>query len=117
MISRKSQNLIYTLIGIVGLGVFPRLQAVSPPPDGGYPNGNTAEGQNALLNLTSGAYNTAVGYLALGLNTTGTFSTGIGAGALLQNTADQNTATGAGSLLSNTTGGLDRKSTRLNSSH
>jgi hypothetical protein len=35
--------------------------AVNPPPDGGYPGGNTAEGQNALLNLTSGTYNTAVG--------------------------------------------------------
>ena len=53
------------------LGVFvlvcftlsPRLQAVVPPPDGGYPGGNTAGGQNALLNLTSGIYNTAVGYL------------------------------------------------------
>ena len=28
-------------------------QAVSPPPDGGYPGGNTAEGQNALRSLTS----------------------------------------------------------------
>ena len=29
-------------------------QAVSPPPDGGYPGNNTAEGQNALLSLTTG---------------------------------------------------------------
>jgi len=36
-------------------------QAVSPPPDGGYPGGNTAEGQGALLSLTDGAFNTAVG--------------------------------------------------------
>ena len=29
-------------------------QAVSPPPDGGYSGNNTAEGQNALLSLTTG---------------------------------------------------------------
>ncbi len=68
------------------------------------PGGNTAEGQNALLSLTTGGYNTAVGFLSLGGNTTNSFNTAIGAGTLLANTADQNTATGAGALLSNTTG-------------
>jgi hypothetical protein len=43
-------------------GFLLRLQAVSPPPDGGYPGGNTAEGQSALLGRTSGNYNTAVGF-------------------------------------------------------
>ena len=33
--------------------------AVNPPPDGGYPNNNTAEGTDALFNLTSGSDNTA----------------------------------------------------------
>jgi hypothetical protein len=79
-------------------------QAVSPSPDGGYPGGNTAEGQNALFSLTTGGFNTAVGWLSLRSNTEGNFNTAIGAGALLVNTADQNTATGAGALLSNTTG-------------
>src|SRR6185312_2391047 len=79
-------------------------QAVVPSPDGGYPGGNTAEGQAALLSLTSGTYNTAVGFLGLESNTTGTFNTALGAGTLLANTADQNTATGAGALLSTTTG-------------
>jgi hypothetical protein len=79
--------------------------AVSPPPDGGYPGGNTAEGQNALLSLTSGSYNTALGLFSLESNITGNFNTGVGAGTLLANTADGNTATGAGALLSNTTGG------------
>jgi hypothetical protein len=88
----------------------PMGQAVSPPPDGGYPGGNTAEGQSALLSLTTGIYNTAVGFLSLGNDTGGEFNTAIGAGALLSNAGSQdgagiqNTATGAGALLSNSTG-------------
>ncbi|HKF96021.1 MAG TPA: hypothetical protein VKB96_15795, partial [Gammaproteobacteria bacterium] len=45
--------------------------AVIPPPDGGYPGGNTAEGQAALLDLTTGGFNTAVGFLSLRSDTTG----------------------------------------------
>ena len=81
-----------------------KMQAVSPPPDGGYAGGNTAEGQNALLSLTTGTYNTAIGLYSLLIDSTGKFNTGVGAGTLLLNTADENTAVGAGSLLSNTTG-------------
>jgi trimeric autotransporter adhesin len=86
-------------------------QAVNPAPDGGYPGGNTAEGQNALLGLTTGTYNTAVGIFSLLSDTEGTFNTALGAGALLANVGSpstgegmENTATGAGALLSNTTG-------------
>jgi len=82
-------------------------QAVSPPPDGGYPGGNTAEGQNALLSRTTGSFNTAVGFVSLRSDTTGSFNTGVGAGTLLVNTADENTATGAGALLLNTIGALN----------
>jgi Chaperone of endosialidase len=85
-------------------GLLPRAQAVVPPPDGGYPGGNTAEGQAALLSLTTGGFNTAVGFLSLRSNTTGSFNTATGAGTLLANTADSNTATGTGALFSNTTG-------------
>ena len=85
-------------------GLMAKVQAVSPPPDGGYPGGNTAEGQAALLSLTTGGFNTAAGFLSLRSDATGGFNTAIGAGTLLANTADQNTATGAGALLSNTTG-------------
>jgi hypothetical protein len=81
-----------------------KAKAVSPPPDGGYPGGNTAEGQAALLSLTTGGFNTAVGFLSLRSDTFGGFNTAIGAGALLANIADENTATGAGALLSTTTG-------------
>jgi hypothetical protein len=83
----------------------PTAQAVSPAPDGGYPGQNTAEGQNALLSLTSGGFNTANGWLSLRAVTTGSFNTGVGGGTLALNTADNNTATGAGALLSNSGGG------------
>ena len=94
--------LAFTLICIA---VSPRAQAVSPAPDGGYPGGNTAEGQNALFSLTTGGFNTAVGFLSLRSDTTGQLNTAIGAGALLANNGASNTATGAAALLSNTTGG------------
>jgi hypothetical protein len=85
-------------------GFLPKSHAVSPPPDGGYPGGNTAEGQSALLSRTTGLYNTAVGIYSVLSLTDGSFCTGLGAGTLLANTANNNTATGAGALLSNTIG-------------
>jgi hypothetical protein len=68
------------------------------------PGGNTAEGQNALLSLTTGTFNSAFGFDSLLLTSDTSFSTGVGAGTLLLNTANQNTAVGAGALLSNSTG-------------
>jgi trimeric autotransporter adhesin len=91
------------LIVLVGFGFLP-VQAVVPPPDGGYPGFNTAEGQNALFSLTTATGNVAVGWASLYSDAEGNFNTAIGTGALLFNTADQNTATGAGALLRNTIG-------------
>jgi Chaperone of endosialidase len=99
---RSSFILIALALG--SLALAERVQAVNPPPDGGYPGQNTAEGQNALLHLAGGTYNTALGWASLGFNVTGNYNTGIGAATLLNNTAAENTATGAGALLSNTVG-------------
>ena len=103
-INMNPQNLIHVLIGLACIGLLPTTQAVLPAPDGGYPGGNTAEGQAALLSLTTGGFNTAVGFFSLRANTSGSLNTAIGAGTLLANTGDNNAATGAGALLSNTTG-------------
>jgi hypothetical protein len=82
----------------------PKAFGIVPPPDGGYPGFNTAEGTNALQHLTTGVGNTATGWHSLFANTAGNLNTAIGVGTLLLNTADNNTATGAAALLSNTTG-------------
>jgi hypothetical protein len=82
-------------ISLICFWLLPEVEAVSPPPDGGYPGCNTAEGQNALLSLTTGTYNTAVGVFSLQSSLTGDFNTTTGAGALLSNTTgDANTANG-----------------------
>jgi hypothetical protein len=56
------------------VAALPDAQAVVPPPDGGYPGFNTAEGQNALFSLTTGSANTAVGWNSLFSNTEATQS-------------------------------------------
>lgn len=111
-----------TLILIAGLGISSSSFAVDPPPDGGYENENTAEGEDALFSLTTGAGNTALGFQALYFSTVGSSNTAIGASALHANTTgysntatgfvslykntlgSQNTATGSGALYNNTTG-------------
>src|SRR5882724_228786 len=103
-------TIILFALGSVALSL-PKAFGVVPAPDGGYPRFNTAEGQKALLNLTTGVGNTAVGWSSLSSNTDGSFNTGIGTGTLLFNLGNQstgegvrNTATGAGALLSNSLG-------------
>jgi len=95
---------VFVLIALSGLALSP-MQAVSPAPDGGYLNANTAEGNFALQNLTTGNSNTALGNGALFSNTTGSQNTATGRGALFHNTTGfQNVAAGIDALFSNTTG-------------
>src|SRR5437763_1314034 len=56
-------------------------QLPSPSPDGGYPNGNTAEGDGALSSVTTGFSNTANGSSALFSNTTGSSNIALGVSA------------------------------------
>src|SRR6184192_4736022 len=102
----KNRNITCTTIALAlgFVALCPMAQAVIPAPDGGYPGGNTAEGQSALLSRSTGTYNTAIGIYSLLSLTDGNFCTGVGAGTLLANTEDGNTATGAGALLSNISG-------------
>jgi len=50
----SARSFVTVTLMLLGLVLLPKARAVVPPPDGGYPGGNTAEGQNALLSLTSG---------------------------------------------------------------
>ena len=105
LIQCKRRILPLLIAGVLAcFGHLPKAEAVVPAPDGGYPGGNTAEGQAALLSLTTGGFNTAVGLLSLRSLTEGSFNTGIGAGTLIASMGSENTATGAGALLSNTIG-------------
>jgi hypothetical protein len=101
-------NIIHPALAALVLACFalsPTVRAVDPPPDGGYPNFNTAEGEDALFNLSSGGYNTAIGFDALLSNTTGDFNTATGARAMQSNDIGvSNTATGGDALPRNTEG-------------
>jgi len=97
---------IYLAIVGVSLACFagfaPEAFALTPPPDGGYPNKNTAEGQDALFSLTNGTSNTANGFSALKANTNGDRNTANGTYALFTNvTGSENTATGYAALFFN----------------
>jgi hypothetical protein len=97
-------TLLFTPLALACFALCEMAQAVNPPPDGGYPNFTTAEGQNALRFLTTGAGNSGFGWYSLFSNTTASFSTGLGAGTLALNNGDSNTASGTAALILNTAG-------------
>ena len=78
----KTISLIALTLGCFALS--PQARAVCQ--DGCLTNYNTALGDDALLNITTGFDNTAVGFNALFSNTTGTSNTAIGSLALVSNT-------------------------------
>jgi len=104
-----------TILLVLGcFALSPAARPLNPPPDGGYPNETTAEGDGALFSLTTGFGNTALGFKALNSDTTGQLNTATGRNALLSNTTgDHNTADGSGALSSNTTGTFNTATGRL----
>jgi hypothetical protein len=91
------------------VAISPKVQALAPPPDGGYAGANTAEGDGALNSVIpqargSGANNTALGYHTLFSDTSGSFNTATGSVALANNNGSNNTANGYQALADNTNG-------------
>ena len=73
LIQSKNITILPILIALT-LGCFafsPAALAVTPAPDGGYRNQNTAEDDDAVFSLTTGAANRAMGFDVLDSNTTG----------------------------------------------
>ena len=105
LIQSKNTTILPVLIALT-LGCFglsPQAQAVCQ--EGCLTHENTALGDDALLNNTTGLRNTAIGLEALALNTTGSNNTATGSFALVSNTTgDLNTATGESALQDNTNG-------------
>jgi hypothetical protein len=103
--SMKNGSTIWmTILPVLACFALLPAQAVSPAPDGCYPNLTTAEGCAALNSLTTGAANTALGWRSLLSTTDGSFNTGVGAAALALNNGSSNTAVGVAALLLNTAG-------------
>src|SRR5438552_1706618 len=102
---RRGLFLIPLVLAVAGVSLAPTARALRPPPDGGYPNETTAEGDGALSSLTTGEGNTALGSNALNANTIGYGNTANGLEALINNTTGNgNTANGLDALVNNTTG-------------
>ena len=78
-IQLKTTAPLVIALALLGFALLPKAEAVVPPPDGGYPGFNTAEGQNALFSLTTGTGNVAVGWASLFRDAGGSFNTAIGA--------------------------------------
>jgi hypothetical protein len=83
-------GLFLAVFGLAYTALSPITQALTPPPVGGYSGQNTATGDYALFNLTTGTRNTAVGFQALNTNTTGDKNTAIGFFALQDSTTGKN---------------------------
>jgi hypothetical protein len=104
-IEKLIRSLVLISLVLSCFAFLTKAQAVNPPPDGGYSNGNTAEGTNSLFSLTSGVWNTALGFEALNNDTAGGKNTATGLRTLVSDTTGSfNTATGVYALYGNTTG-------------
>jgi hypothetical protein len=104
------RHFLLRAILLASFALSPGVQAVSPPPDGGYGGNNTAEGTDALFHLTTGVWNSAVGSHALYRDTSGSRNTALGFQALYNTDGPfnvsglDNIAVGAQALFNNTKG-------------
>jgi hypothetical protein len=103
--------LVALALACFALPPMAQAQLPSPPPDGGYPNGTTAEGDGALFSLTTGVNNSAFGYRALNHNEVGNDNTAVGYQALVNHIGETgsgfgngNTAVGSQALYSDQIG-------------
>jgi Chaperone of endosialidase len=101
---KTAKKPIYLVLMAVGLTWCALSGSQVLAADGGLPNGNTSEGDNALSSLTSGAQNTAMGFNALRALTTGAHNTATGFQALVLDNGSNNTATGYNALQNNSVG-------------
>ena len=99
----RSQLFVITFL-LACFGVLDGAQAIITDTQGWFQNGNTAEGQNALLSLRGGHQNTALGLLSLNSLVNGSSNTAVGALTLTANNGNNNTATGAVALQRNRIG-------------
>jgi len=101
---RQTTSVFLVAFALGCFGLLPAANAAdSAAPDTALPGGNTADGNGALLSLTTGVYNSAFGIYSLLSLTDGNFCTGVGAGTLLVNTGSTNAAFGAAALFNNHT--------------
>src|SRR5258708_26775160 len=77
----RSTILLAILLVLACVTVLPGARAVTPPPDGCYPNFTTKEGCDALSSLTTGSENTGLGWHALFTHSTRNFNTRLAVGA------------------------------------
>ena len=76
---------ILLTFALVCFALVQNAQAVNPPPDGGYPGGNTAEGHRRPFKSRPRVFNnTAIGFFSLkNDHTRGAANTAVGAGHAL----------------------------------
>jgi uncharacterized coiled-coil protein SlyX len=99
---------VLTPIVLACFALSPHARAVDPPPDGGYPNQNTAEGEDALFIGGLNGANTAIGYHALYSDDFGASNTAVGSNALYSTVgAYFNTGVGADALSTDTEAGYN----------
>jgi len=92
-------------VALCSFALSPALKAGCPNPPGVCGGQNTAVGDNALFNVTSGVWNVGVGVQALFNDTTGNQNTGVGYQTLFNNIdGDKSTGVGSQALFNNTTG-------------